>query len=367
MKTKLRGSFVALLATGLFILGVLSLTCAAEPQGAGSGTESKAAEAPAGADQSGAGTIITPTRAAKSDDPPELSDKEKDKEIIKIPSLPYVVINRKDKTVTIDGFVCLREGFLELFACGNRIREHEAIVSLLARPLHINVGLMLLGAKPGNPVTVARDGTFLPPAGAVFRVFVEYEEGGKTLRKEAHEWMDDADTEEMAKPQKWVFCGSEMNKGHFGADYEGTVVCVSNFVTAMLDLPYESSDRTSELMFMARTKNIPELGTKVKLILQATGEVVKGKKLAWIFVIEKDGTMELEGAASSLADLKAKLEARDKFLRTMHVLAHPDSKVGLSLQAMRIISGFGLEPQLTEKVPIAPEPADDDSPKSTEH
>ncbi|NIA21073.1 MAG: hypothetical protein GWP05_03670 [Anaerolineaceae bacterium] len=346
------GLLVALLTAGLLVLNVGTLACsAAKP-------EVSAAE------PDGAATIVSPTRAARTEDPPKLSDGEKGKEIIRSKSLPYLVINRKDKTVTIDGFVCLREGFLELFACGNRIREHEAIVSLKARPLHINVALMLLGAKPGNPVTVARDGTFLPPAGPVFRVFVEYDKDGETVRKEAHEWMDDADTEEMAKPQKWVFSGSQMNNGLFGADYEGTVVCVSNFAAAILDLPYESSDKNSELLFMARTKDIPELGTKVKLILQATGEVIKGKKLAWTLVIEKNGSMTLEDAASSLADLKTKLEGRDKFLRTVHVLAHPDSKVSLSLQAMRIISGFGLQPQLTELAAIAPEPAGGGSAKS---
>ncbi|MBN2584515.1 MAG: hypothetical protein JXL80_15745 [Planctomycetes bacterium] len=356
---------------GATCLAALLLVATTAPAQEPAAADKPAAEAEApktgmgGADQTGAGTVITPTLAAETDSPPKLSDTEKASDVIKAESLPNIVINRKDKTVTIDGFICLREGYLELFACGNRIREHEAIVSLKARPLHVNVALMLLGLTPGNPVTVAGDGTFLPPAGPLMRIFVEWQADGKTVRKEAHELMNDADTEKTAKPQKWVFCGGVIHEGHFPADYEGTVVCVSNFATAILDLPFESSDKNSELMFMARTEALPPLGTEVKLILQATGEEVKGKKLAWTFEINKDGTMSLEGEASSLDDLKTKLAQRDKYVRTVYVMVHPEAQVGLAMQAMRVVSAEGLNPQLTEKVAIKPVEPDASTPDNT--
>ena len=333
----------------------------ANPAAAEPATAPKTAQG--GADTVGAGTVVTPTLAAEKDAPPQLTEAEKAADVIRAASLPHLVINRKDKTVTIDGAICLREGYLELFACGNRVREHEAIVSLKARPLHINVALMLLGLKPGNAVTVAADGTFLPPAGPLMRVFVEWEADGKTVRKEAHELMNDASTEKQAQPQKWAFCGGVIHEGHFPADYEGTVICVSNFGTAILDLPYESSDRNTELLFMARTEALPPLGTEVKLILQATGEEVKGKKLAWTFEIDKDGSMTLEGSASSLEDLKARLAERDKYVRTVYIMVHPQAQVGLAMQAMRTVSGEGLNPQLTEKVAIR-SPESGDTPKS---
>ena len=45
------------------------------------------------------------------------------------------------------------------------------------------------------------------------------------------------------------------------------MICVSNFPSAMLDLPIESSQATSDLEFEAFTEHIPPVGTKVRLVL----------------------------------------------------------------------------------------------------
>jgi hypothetical protein len=45
------------------------------------------------------------------------------------------------------------------------------------------------------------------------------------------------------------------------------LICLSNFPTAMLDLPIESSQANAELMFEALTDNIPPKGTKVRMVL----------------------------------------------------------------------------------------------------
>ena len=46
----------------------------------------------------------------------------------------------------------------------------------------------------------------------------------------------------------------------------GDLVCVSNFPTATLDLPVESSQANDELMFVAFAEKIPPRGTKVRLV-----------------------------------------------------------------------------------------------------
>src|SRR5690606_21457599 len=70
----------------------------------------------------------------------------------------------------------------------------------------------------------------------------------------------------------WVFAGSgfhkdDMGKSHYLADVSGDFICVSNFPSALLDLPIESSQANSELAFEAFTENIPPRGTKVQLVL----------------------------------------------------------------------------------------------------
>ncbi|GIW99335.1 MAG: hypothetical protein KatS3mg111_2668 [Pirellulaceae bacterium] len=66
----------------------------------------------------------------------------------------------------------------------------------------------------------------------------------------------------------------------------GDLICVSNFSTATLDVPFESSQVNAGLMFAAFTERIPERGTPVRLVLQLVNQetdtvhTIAGKPLA---------------------------------------------------------------------------------------
>ena len=83
----------------------------------------------------------------------------------------------------------------------------------------------------------------------------------------------------------WVFAGSgfwkdeDTGESHYQAD-GGDFICVSNFPTAMLDLPVPSSQSNDALNFTAFTANIPPKGTKVRMVLRPRElPVTRRKKL----------------------------------------------------------------------------------------
>lgn len=284
-------------------------------------------------------TIITPTRAAED----ETSGKAIE-DAAKNGALPYITIDREKKTVTVDGFISPRMETLELFACGNGVREHEAVVSAKARPRDINMAMIMLGTAPGHGAVWTKDGKFLPPYGPVYRVFVTYEdEKGRTKRVEAHEMLKDATTGKVVKPMTWVFAGGASRKGHFIPDYEGTVVCLANFEAPILDVPFASSAKNSELLYAANEKAIPKVGTPVKLILQATGKMVEGKKLVWALVIEQNGMLKLDGKVVTLEQLDEKLKNRDQYVQKVQIFGHRKAPLGRMLDAMGVITRHPLE------------------------
>ena len=59
--------------------------------------------------------------------------------------------SRATQCVDLEATVCLDEGFLELVACTQGSKEHESIVAVAGRPLHIHTALLLLNANNGNP------------------------------------------------------------------------------------------------------------------------------------------------------------------------------------------------------------------------
>jgi hypothetical protein len=79
----------------------------------------------------------------------------------------------------------------------------------------------------------------------------------------------------------WVFAGSrfwtdeETGRQYYQAE-GGDFICVSNFGTAALDIPVESSQSNDALEFEAFTEHIPPLGTPVRLVLKPVLKKAEG-------------------------------------------------------------------------------------------
>lgn len=180
------------------------------------------------------------------------------------------------RRVLVDGIVCLREGPLELFLCRKYTKEHEAVVcaDIDARDLH--KALLLAGAVAGSPVQF--EPKYKPATGSVIKVRVRYDDSGKEKMVDAQSWIRVAKTgKELDKD--WVFAGSSFftpepatEKGpprqQLYAANGGDIICVSNFSSALLDLPFPSPDVNDELMFEAFKGRIPPLGAKVTIVFE---------------------------------------------------------------------------------------------------
>jgi hypothetical protein len=177
----------------------------------------------------------------------------------------------KEKRVILRARVALTDGYLEHLLCLEQTKEHESILATDAPPRAIHVGLLLTGAEPGHPVRF--EPKFEPPAGTPIRMELEWVDGsGKTQRANAREWVKDQKTQKPLDID-WVFAGSrqfedpETKRQIYAAD-GGDLFTVSNFTSAILDLPIASSTEDSARSFMANTPRIPPRGTRVTVSLR---------------------------------------------------------------------------------------------------
>ncbi len=188
----------------------------------------------------------------------------------KLPKPDEVWVDAKKRQVIVDGYVSLREGYLEMFACIEGTKEHESIVAVKTKAQTVHAALLAVGAMPGKPVEWRPK--FRPPTGSEIEIEVRWLDGeGQWKKARAQEWIRNADTKkEMTQP--WVFAGSgfwkdpETGKQFYMAE-SGDLICVSNFTTAMLDVPIESSPSNEGLKFEANPDKVPTLGTPVRLVL----------------------------------------------------------------------------------------------------
>lgn len=179
-------------------------------------------------------------------------------------------LDKEHRRVVLVGKVCLREGQLEMFACPEGTKEHESVLSVPVEAFKVHAALLALGISPGRPVQFAPE--YKPAAGPIIDVALYWTDpSGQRRSAWAQDWVQDART---GKPlsEPWIFAGSgfwvdeQTGKRSYLAN-QGELICVSNFSSAMLDLPIESSDKAGQLLFTAATERIPPTGTKVTMVL----------------------------------------------------------------------------------------------------
>jgi hypothetical protein len=180
-------------------------------------------------------------------------------------------VDRDANRVYADGYIAMNDGPLEMFACPSGTKEHESIVATLAKASEIHAGLLAIGAQIGTPVTY--DPAFVPATGQRIRVWVCYfDDAGKYQVTDARDWIVKIGTKETLTDD-WVFAGSFIwtdpsdNRSYYQGDV-GDMICVSNFTTAMMDIPVASSTDTDQLEYSPYTERIPNRGTPVRLILE---------------------------------------------------------------------------------------------------
>jgi len=207
--------------------------------------------------------------------------------------LPGLVINFQERCVDLEGSVCLDEGMFELVAFTKGSKEHESIVAITARPMHVHTALLLLGANNGNPA-ISRPvderktrWIHVPPRGDAVDVYLVFENSdGKMVEHPIREFVarsarqadefaadeDDAE-EDIEFPNTFLFAGSHLRDNGPGprqylADLSGNVISIATFGDELLCLPGVHAKANDALMWQIDATKLPKVGSKVTLRLR---------------------------------------------------------------------------------------------------
>ena len=227
---------------------------------------------------------VSNKKAERAENAPPQKDPEPPKPLpgVKIGNNVHLLIDGDKRRVLVNAVVCLRMGMLEQLLCRMGTKEHESILAADIDARNVHMALLAAGAEAGSPVKFQPK--YTPAHGTVIKVYLQYEDKGKTIKVPAQQWVKNIKTRKDLA-HDWVFAGSILFKNDkfdpdaqpFYAANSGDVICVANFDSAMLDLPILSSQADDDLDFEAFTERIPPEGTNVVIILEPVAGS-KGKK-----------------------------------------------------------------------------------------
>lgn len=205
---------------------------------------------------------------------------------------PGLAINLKEQSVDVDATVCLDSGMLELIACTKDSKEHEAIIAINAKAIHIHTALLLLRAKPGNPAMQkqvgGKDGQWvsIPPSGGEVGVYLVFKDAaGKMVEhpisafitRSSEESAGGGDAEAAKEIQfpthNFIFAGSQLvgegdGPKQYLSDQSGDVISIVTFGDELLCLSEFHAQDNESLVWEVNSKYLPAVGSKVILRLR---------------------------------------------------------------------------------------------------
>ena len=174
-----------------------------------------------------------------------------------------VMVDAQDRSVLVTGHVNQVEGSIELFACGPRGKTHESVLVLDVYPVDLQAALILIGAKHGRPAEGPGMG---PPEGDPLDVFVEWQDGKRTVRRRAEALIRNSTTKRVMPKTAWIFTGSTFEDGRFKALVEESLIVSYWDPWAIINIG--SDVGADDEILSVNTKTVPPLGTPVTVIIQ---------------------------------------------------------------------------------------------------
>jgi len=187
------------------------------------------------------------------------------------PKKEPIRLDPKARTVEIDGEICLKEGALELFACGVGGKEYESVVRLHGKPSRLHFYLLALGLKAAE-WRLKEQGDPNPPGGDRVHIYVEWRQGRTIRRVRAEDLIWDTRRNATMQRTTFAFTGSylvkseETGRMEYMADLDLSIITVFHDPVAVLDNPLTTGG--DDTVYVVNTKQVPPVGTPVRVIIE---------------------------------------------------------------------------------------------------
>ncbi|MGV3721416.1 MAG: YdjY domain-containing protein [Actinomycetota bacterium] len=170
-------------------------------------------------------------------------------------------VDLNTRMLTCAGKVNMQRGTIEYLAVAPEGKLHESVLMLDVRPLHLQVGLILLGLEPKGGLR--HQGDVQIPKGSPVEAFVSWKRNGRPVKARAEELVWDVERKRPMPQGAWVFSGSIVDSKGFVADRELSLMATYRDPAAIVNnaLPTGSDDS----IYKVNERIVPKWDTPVTM------------------------------------------------------------------------------------------------------
>jgi hypothetical protein len=148
-------------------------------------------------------------------------------------------------------------------------KTHESIFSTQARPLDIQVAMLLLGAKLVMTNSFGIDGK-ARPLGEKLLIEASWTNGGTSARVPLEDLVLNRDTRQPMSRGEWIYNGSNFSEGAFTAQRDGSIISIHIDPDALVNNPRPG--RENDDLHIPNTPRLPALGATAEIRIRLAAE-----------------------------------------------------------------------------------------------
>lgn len=179
--------------------------------------------------------------------------------------LGKVKLDKKRKSISFPAVLNMNEALVEYLVVNANGKTHESLLRTEAEPWHIQVAMLLLGAKGAQGRSFPADKT-QPLPGETVRIEVQWTVKGETKRFRAEDWIVDVAARKEVAPGHWIYTGSRFESGQFRAQQDGSIIALIEDPDALVSNPRPGRDNDDN--WRVKSEGLPPLETPVEVIIQ---------------------------------------------------------------------------------------------------
>ena len=186
-----------------------------------------------------------------------------------------VKLEKAVRRVSFPAKLNMTDGPLEYLLVTTMGKTHESVLKTDIEPHHLQVAMLLLGAKgsqaapltnapAGGPVTQSQAGERNPPLpGEPVLIEVSWTQDGKPQRRRIEELVFNKRAQEPMSKGPFTFTGSRVWQGRFVAQTEGSVIALITDPDAVFNNPRRNRD--ADDTWIVRQQDVPPVDTAVEV------------------------------------------------------------------------------------------------------
>jgi hypothetical protein len=176
-----------------------------------------------------------------------------------------VTLDKTSRTVSFPAAVNSRDEIVEYAVVHKNGKTHESIFRTEARPLDIQVALLLLNAKPVMTNSFGADGK-APPRGEKIFIEVSWTNKGARVQMPLEDLVLNRENTNTLTHGEWIYNGSTFSAGAFTAERDGSIVSIHIDPDALINNPRPG--RENDDLHKPNAEKLPPVGAPVEITIR---------------------------------------------------------------------------------------------------